>query len=212
MAGQVWRRDHGARRRRPPDPTELGGLALAGALPVVAPAHGARRRARRQGQVAMGARRGKRRRLDPCTLPSGGGYRRMGLGGPAVAYRRRHRAHRYAPVRCRAADGACTHPHHWPELAVSSATACAILPPQATPISAGGGGTALLRGSHHAVARWLHDSGEWGVGNHRRVRSIVQKAIEAEGLGSIVEATGTAGDILVSWAPASAAVAPVPRP
>ena len=47
------------------------------------------------------------------------------------------------------------------------------------------------------VARWLHDNGEWGVGNHRRVRSIVQKAIEEQGLSSCVEATGSAGDVLV---------------
>ena len=73
-----------------------------------------------------------------------------------------------------------------------------IMLPMVTPISAGGGGTALLRGSHHDVARWLHDSGEWGVGNHRRIRTIVQRKIEAEGLSrSVVEATGNAGDVLM---------------
>ena len=72
-----------------------------------------------------------------------------------------------------------------------------IVLPMVTPISAGGGGTALLRGSHHHVARWLHDNGEWGVGNHRRINTIVQKAIEEKGLGAVVEATGAAGDVLV---------------
>ena len=66
-----------------------------------------------------------------------------------------------------------------------------------TPIYAGGGGTVLLRGSHHTVARWLHDQGEWGVGNHRRINSIVQSAMENEGLESAVEAVGNAGDVLV---------------
>ena len=69
--------------------------------------------------------------------------------------------------------------------------------PMVTPIAAGGGGTALLKGSHHHVARWLHDNGEWGVGNHRRVRSIVQRAIEEDGLSAVVEATGAAGDVLI---------------
>ena len=35
----------------------------------------------------------------------------------------------------------------------------------------------MLPGSHRSVARWLHDAGDWGVGNHRRVRTIVEKAI-----------------------------------
>ena len=33
-----------------------------------------------------------------------------------------------------------------------------VVLPMVTPISAGGGGTALLTGSHRTVARWLHDS------------------------------------------------------
>ena len=76
-----------------------------------------------------------------------------------------------------------------------------IVLPMVTPISAGGGGTAPLRGSHHHVARWLQDNGEWGVGNHRRINTIVQKAIEEKGLGAVVEATGAAGDVLVSPQP-----------
>lgn len=52
-----------------------------------------------------------------------------------------------------------------------------VVLPMVTPIAAGGGGTAMLPGSHRSVARWLHDAGDWGVGNHRRVRTIVEKAI-----------------------------------
>lgn len=72
-----------------------------------------------------------------------------------------------------------------------------VVLPMVTPIAAGGGGTALLQGSHKTVARWLHDNGEWGVGNHRRVRTIVEQALEARGLSAIVEATGAAGDVLL---------------
>ena len=72
-----------------------------------------------------------------------------------------------------------------------------VILPMVTPISAGGGGTVLLRGSHKSVARWLHDSGEWGVGNHRRIQTIVQRAMETNGMGACVEATGDAGDVLV---------------
>ena len=72
-----------------------------------------------------------------------------------------------------------------------------VVLPMVTPIAAGGGGTALLKGSHHAVARWLHDFGEWGVGNHRRIRTIVEKGIEREGISAVVEATGAAGDVLL---------------
>ena len=72
-----------------------------------------------------------------------------------------------------------------------------VVLPMVTPIAAGGGGTALLKGSHHAVARWLHDAGEWGVGNHRRVRTLVEKALASCGLSAVAEATGAAGDVLV---------------
>ena len=72
-----------------------------------------------------------------------------------------------------------------------------VVLPMVTPIAAGGGGTVLLKGSHHAVACWLHDSGEWGVGNHRRIRSIVEQALTGCGLGAVVEATGAAGDLLI---------------
>ena len=73
-----------------------------------------------------------------------------------------------------------------------------VVLPMVTPIRNGGGGTALLRGSHKTVARWLHDAGEWGVGNHRRVNAIVQKRIEEDGVtGAVVEATGDAGDVLL---------------
>ena len=72
-----------------------------------------------------------------------------------------------------------------------------VVLPMVTPIAPGGGGTALLKGSHTTVARWLHDAGEWGVGNHRRIRTIVERAVAERGLSAVVEATGEAGDVLL---------------
>ena len=60
-----------------------------------------------------------------------------------------------------------------------------------TNIRPGGGGTALLRGSHRTVAAMLHD------GTRVRPAALAQAELRAHGAGAAVEATGRAGDLLV---------------
>ena len=75
--------------------------------------------------------------------------------------------------------------------------------PLVTEIRPGGGGTALLRGSHQLVARLLHDrcaleqlADEDDV-DAAIERCIVRPALERSLPGAVVEATGGAGDVLV---------------
>ena len=76
-----------------------------------------------------------------------------------------------------------------PSLDTSSSV---VLLPMLTTIRPGGGGTALLRGSHRRVAALLHNGG--------RVRpsTLVRSEIEHRGAAdAVVEATGRAGDVLM---------------
>lgn len=94
-----------------------------------------------------------------------------------------------------------------------------VVLPLVTPIARGGGGTALIAGSHRTVAGWLHGSAARGAGRHGggvdRVQLyidhlIVPSAIAAHGEGRGV---ADAADLLPggAWAGATAAGG-APRP
>ena len=81
-------------------------------------------------------------------------------------------------------------------------TQSVVVLPLVTEIRSGGGGTALLRGSHRRVARLLHDSRilEYRLGE--AVGAAINCCIVAPTLaralpGSVVEASGSAGDVLL---------------
>ena len=63
--------------------------------------------------------------------------------------------------------------------------------PLLTTIRPGGGGTALLRGSHRRVADLLHQ------GRAVRPLSLAKSELKARGPSAVVEATGRAGDVLL---------------
>ena len=63
--------------------------------------------------------------------------------------------------------------------------------PMLTTIRAGGGGTALLRGSHRRVAARLRE------GKTVRPSVLARKELREGGAGAVIEATGSAGDVLL---------------
>lgn len=73
-----------------------------------------------------------------------------------------------------------------------------VVLPLVTPIRPGGGGTALIPGSHRQVGRWLHDVDDEAVASAQLrgcLSGIVRTALGRE--HGIIEATGDAGDVLV---------------
>ena len=67
-----------------------------------------------------------------------------------------------------------------------------ILLPLITSITHGGGGTAILKGSHKLINDWLHKS----KNKRQHLDSFLSQQIKKNG-PNIIEATGQAGDILI---------------
>jgi len=67
-----------------------------------------------------------------------------------------------------------------------------------------GGGTALLRGSHRQVARYLFDRGAGGATGdaesdrlHMHLRYLVRSALRRDGRDGVSQTVGDAGDVLI---------------
>jgi hypothetical protein len=71
------------------------------------------------------------------------------------------------------------------------AQASVVVLPMITAIRSGGGGTALLRGSHRRVAALLRE------GKSVRPTVLARSELREHGASAVVEATGCAGDILL---------------
>ncbi|KAL1515007.1 hypothetical protein AB1Y20_004078 [Prymnesium parvum] len=76
-----------------------------------------------------------------------------------------------------------------------------VVLPLVTPITPGGGGTALIPGSHLRMAQWLHEQGSAGATHKwkvdQRVRAVVREMTSRHGPAAVCEATGAAGDVLL---------------